>query len=95
MVKANDLIKEQKKRKEIKIESFKKVFQTIEKKIILASASEFYYLWYEVPEFILGLPTYKLSECVKYSQDKLEADNFKCTFYEPNILLITWFPENE
>ena len=32
MVKANDLIKEQKKRKEIKIESFKKVFQTIEKK---------------------------------------------------------------
>ena len=26
---------------------------------------------------------------------ELEADNFKCTFYEPNILLITWFPENE
>ena len=65
MVNANDLIKEQQKREEIKIVTFEKIYKTIEKKIILASASNYYYVWYEVPEFILGLPTYDLIQPFK------------------------------
>ena len=48
MVKANDLINEQQKREKIKIETFKKVFENIEKKIVLASAGNFYYVWYKI-----------------------------------------------
>ena len=44
MVNANDLIKEQQKRDEIKIITFEKVYKTIEKKIILASAGNYYYV---------------------------------------------------
>jgi|UniRef100_A0A6C0ITD5 hypothetical protein len=92
MVNANDLIKEQLKRDEIKKKTFDKVYNTIEKKIILASAASLYYAWYEVPEFILGLPTYKLKECIEYIKNKLEDNAFKCEWHAPNILLIKWFP---
>ena len=93
MVNAEDLIKEQKEREEIKIETFKKVYKTIEKKIILASSSNYYYVWYEVPEFIMGLPTYKLKDCIVYIQQKLKENKFETDLYSPNILLIKWFPK--
>ena len=94
MVNANDLIKEQKEREEIKIQTFKKVYKTIEKKIVLASSSNYYYVWHEVPEFILGLPTYKLKDCIVYIQEKLKENNFESDLYDPNILLIKWFPKD-
>lgn len=94
MVNADDLIKEQKEREEIKIETFKKVYKTIEKKIILASSSNYYYVWYEVPEFIMGLPTYKLKDCIVYIQQKLKENKFETDLYSPNILLIKWFPKD-
>ena len=93
MVKANDLVKEQQKREKIKIETFKKVYKTVEKKIILASASDFYHVWYEVPEFILGLPTYNLKECIEYIEERLAENQFESESYQPNILLIKWFPK--
>ncbi len=92
MVNANDLIKEQLKRGEIKKKTFDKVYNNIEKKIILASAANLYYVWHEVPEFILGLPTYKLKDCIKYIEKKLTDNDFKCECHAPNILLIKWFP---
>lgn len=94
MVNADDLIREQKEREEIKIETFKKVYKTIEKKIILASSSNYYYVWYEVPEFIMGLPTYKLKDCIVYIQQKLKENKFETDLYSPNILLIKWFPKD-
>ncbi len=93
MVKANDLIIEQQKREKIKIETFKKVYSTIEKKIVLASASNYYYVWYEVPEFILGLPTYNLSDCIEYVKKRLAENQFEYSIYDPNIILIKWFPK--
>ena len=94
MVNANDLIKQQKEREEIKIVTFEKVYKTIEKKIILASASNFYYVWHEVPEFILGLPTYNLKDCIRFVKQKLNENKFECDWYTPNILLIKWFPKD-
>ena len=93
MVNAEDLIKEQKKREEKKIITFEKIYKIIEKKIVLASASDFYYVWYEVPEFILGLPTYDLKGCMDFVTKKLKDNNFECDIYIPNILLIKWFPK--
>ena len=94
MVNANDLIKEQQKRDEIKVVTFDKVYKTIEKKIVLASASNYYYVWHEVPEFILGLPTYKLKDCIKHVKKRLKENDFECDWYTPNILLIKWFPKD-
>jgi hypothetical protein len=93
MVKADSLIKEQKKRDIIKTETFDKILKKIEKKIIFASSGNYYYTWYSIPEFIVGLPLYSLKDCMIYIKKKLENDGFEVELYEPNILLIKWFPK--
>jgi hypothetical protein len=62
MVKADKLIKEQKKREDKKKETFSKILEKVEKKIILASSANYYFTWYSIPEFIIGLPLYSLKE---------------------------------
>ena len=93
MVNADELIKKQKLKEEKKVITFEKIYKIVEKKIILASSSDNYYVWYEVPEFILGLPTYNLSGCIEFVTKKLKENNFECDLYSPNILLIKWFPK--
>lgn len=95
MVKADKLIKEQKERDDRKKYTFDKIFMKIEKKIVLASSANFYYTWYQIPEFILGLPLYSLKECKEYIESKLNKDGFETEFFEPNYLLIKWFPKEK
>ena len=92
MVLAQDLINNQKEKNKIKYKTFAKIYQNIEKKIILASASNFYYTWYLIPEFIIGLPLYNLNDCIKNIKNQLKENGFKIEKFESNIILITWFP---
>lgn len=93
MVKADELIKQQKERKKLKKKTFSKILNLVEKRIQMSSNSNNYYTWYEIPELILGLPIYNLNECKKYLIKKLEKNGFKTESYEPNLILITWFPD--
>ena len=95
MVKANILIKEQKVRDERKKITFDKIFLLIEKKIVLASAANNYYCWYLIPALIIGLPMYSLKDCKEYIEIKIKNDGFETEFFDPNILLIKWFPKDE
>ena len=47
MVKAQDLIDKQKERDKIKYKTFAQIYKKIDKKITIASASNFYYIYYE------------------------------------------------
>lgn len=95
MVKADKLVKEQKERDDRKKITFNKIFLTIEKKIILRSAANDYHCWYSIPEFIIGLPMYSLKECKEYIENNLKKNGFKIEFFEPNIILVTWFGEEK
>lgn len=90
MVKAYELIKQQKEREERRNLTYDKIYTLIEKKIILASSGNYYHTWYLVPEFLVGLPIYSIDECQKYIQNKLKNDGFETEFYHPNILFIKW-----
>jgi hypothetical protein len=92
MVKAQDLINKQKEREKNKYKTFAKIYQNIEKKITMASAANHYYIWCEIPEFVIGLPLYKFKECMSAIVKQLNDNGFKTEEYEPNILLISWFP---
>ena len=92
MVKAQELIIIQKEREKKKFITFEKIHSNIETKIVKASASNFYYIWYEIPQYIIGFPLYNYTECLEYIIEKLKKDDFKIEKYEPNILLISWFP---
>lgn len=95
MVRAKDLLKIQKKREKQKIELYKKVHQKVEKKIVLSSNTNYYECWYSVPEFIMGMPLYKLKNCIKFIVKKLEKDGFKVQVFDPNLLYISWKEEEE
>jgi hypothetical protein len=95
MVKADKLIKEQKDRENKKKETFQKILDKIEKKIVLASAADYYHTWYSIPEFIIGLPLYSINECKNYIEKNVKKNGFESEFFEPNILLIKWFPKEK
>ncbi len=92
MVKANDLIKRQEDKENKKYITFAKIYNNIEKKIIKASERNLYYTYYQVPQFLIGFPTYSLKECYSYIDNKLKIDGFKTEEYLDNIILISWFP---
>ena len=94
MVKAHDLINNQKNRENIKYKTFEKIFSNIEKKIIKASSTNFYYVWYEIPQYIIGAQLYNYKECIEFINNKLINNDFKTEVYEPSILLISWFPNS-
>ena len=75
-----------------KNKTFEKILQKIEKKILLASSADFYMTYYQVPEFIIGLPVYKLNDCIDYIIKRLKTNGFTIEKYEPNILIISWLP---
>ena len=91
MVKAQDLINAQHERDKIKFKTFNKIFQNIEKKIVLASSSNFFHVWYEFPEFVIGFPMYKMKECKKYVIKLLQNNGFTIEEFKPNIISIEWF----
>lgn len=93
MIKASDLILKQEERKNIKYKTFNKIYKLVEKKIVLASSTDFYYIWYEIPEFLIGYPLYNYKECIRCVKGRLEENDFLVEEYEPNILLISWFPK--
>lgn len=95
MVKAQDLISAQKEREKIKYKTFTQVYKKIEKKISIASASNYYYIYYTIPEFIIGLPLYNCKECITVVSKQLSENGFEITLYDPNILLISWFPKSD
>ncbi len=95
MVKADELIKQQKEREERKKDTFDKIYVHIEKKIITASAGDYYYTWYQIPEFLVGLPMYSVDECQKYIQKKLQTNGFETEFFEPNLIHIKWYPKKK
>jgi hypothetical protein len=93
MVKAQDLIKTQKEREKIKYKTFSKIYSNIEKKITIASSSNFYYVWYEIPEFIIGFPLYNVAECKTVVVKQLKDNGFNIEEFDNNIILVTWFPK--
>jgi hypothetical protein len=95
MINANYLNKIQEQREQEKNKIYDKIYELIEKKIILASSCNYYYIIYEVPEFYIGLPLYSLNKCCEYIKNKLILNSFCYDFYEPNIILISWEQNNK
>ena len=77
MVNANELIKQQKEREKKRITTYDKIYTNIEKKIIIASSTDSNYLWYEIPEYVMGFPFYKLDDCRVYITNKLKLNSFE------------------
>jgi len=92
MVKATELVKRQKEKENKKFITFNKIYSNIEKKITKASDRNLYSTFYQIPQILIGFPSYSINECYSYIDNKLKNDGFKTEEYLDNIILISWKP---
>ncbi len=69
---------------------FRRILDKIHARIKLASKKCISYLFYKIPDFVLGIPAYKIEECSSYISDKLEKNGFVVMFTPPNLFYISW-----
>ena len=48
------------------------------------------YLFFIVPEFVIGVPRYNVTHCTQYIIEKLEKNDFVVKYTHPNMLFISW-----
>ena len=92
MIKASDLVKEQHDKDKRKLDTYNKIYIKVEQKIKSVSSSNNYFTLYEVPQLILGIPLYDITETCLYISKKLKKNGFNVEYYKPNKLLIIWLP---
>ena len=88
-----DELFERKQQFELKeLSLFKKILNQIHTKIKLASRLKIkdQFLWFIVPEVIMGFPRYEQSICIAFLMDKLKDNDFLVNYYHPNLLYIFW-----
>ena len=90
MIDANKLRKEKKRRDELKYKAFDNILKIINKKIIIANHGNSSQVIFQVPQLLLGYPTYKLNECIEYIMTKIKEKNYDIIIYNPNIIVISW-----
>ena len=85
-----DIHNEINRKKEVRTKSYKKVLEVCENKIRTASEKELFKIYIDVPEFIIGLPIYDISDCIKYITANLEKNGFLVQYYFPKTLYVSW-----
>ena len=48
------------------------------------------YCFFQIPEFIIGVPLYNVSDLKNYLITSLKKDKFTLIYVEPNWLFISW-----
>jgi hypothetical protein len=85
-----DLHDEINRKKEVREKVYEKILEICYNKIRSASKKEMYKVYFDVPEFVIGLPVYKLNDCIQYVMNNLRSNNFIVEYYFPKILYISW-----
>ena len=53
------------------------------------------FCFFQIPEFIIGVPLYNIDDLKKYLIDSLQKDGFQLIYIDPNWLFITWELKNK
>jgi hypothetical protein len=82
------------RKKEIRISVFQSILVKCHTKITEAAKNELYLCHYHVPEYVMGLPLYNISDCTKYIMTQLQENGFTVEHVYHKCLIISWFPTN-
>lgn len=86
------LFEKREKRDKARLRAYNQLLEQIQHRIFTTSQlpGNPSYLIYNVPPFILGLPSMDLKDCVVYLVYQLRANGFEIRFTYPNMLYISW-----
>ena len=69
---------------------FDDVLKKVHNRIKYNARIEKTFCFFQIPEFIIGVPLYNIEDLKKYIMNSLEKDGFKLIYIDPNWLFITW-----
>ena len=74
-----------------RMELYDDVLKKCHSRIKYNSNLERTYCFFQIPEFIIGVPLYNINDMKTYIINSLENNGFQLLYIEPNWLFITWF----
>ena len=97
MININELFNDKSKKDKHKEEIYDNVLKQCHKKILRSAKLNPYNncCFYIIPKFIYGIPLYNLNKCINYLVINLSKNGFKINYTHPNLLIISWFKEEE
>tara|TARA_B100000787_G_scaffold155976_1_gene131802 strand:- start:583 stop:1005 length:423 start_codon:yes stop_codon:yes gene_type:complete len=86
----NTLFEEADKKVLNRMKMFDDILVQIHNKMKIHSKNKWFYCTYQIPEFLIGKPLYKVNDLIKYLIDSLKRDKFDVMYIHPNFLFISW-----
>lgn len=88
----DDLYERKNQINDIKLKHFNKILNRAHTKIKQTSRlrSSDQFVFFLVPEFLIGVPTYDTASCIAYIMNKLQENGFYIKYTHPNLLFISW-----
>jgi len=80
-------------KKASKVNHFEHVLTKCHSKIKLAAQNNHFACFFEVPEFVIGLPLFNVTECITYIINALKDNGFVVKYLYPKTVYITWDPK--
>lgn len=91
----DEIRKLNRKRKELRKEAYRKVFQLCLHKIKLVAKTGFEHLYFELPLVVSGYPYYDINECIEYISKKLTNLELRHRLMDKNHIYIEWKDESD
>lgn len=90
MLTVDDLSRSETKRQETKKEMYKKIYETLSKKIKHASSLHRHDVFVTVPSFVFGYPAFDIQKATEYMRRQFQRGGFDCEAVDTNTLHISW-----
>lgn len=77
---------------QLRLSVYNKILKRIHQRIKYTSRQKYneQFLFYIVPEFMIGVPRYDVTHCTIYVMQKLQDNGFNVKYTHPNMLFISW-----
>ena len=89
-LKVSDLFETSNKKNLMRLEIYDDVLVKCHRRIKYNSTLERTYCFYQIPEFIIGVPLYNVEEMRIYIINSLKKDGLQIMYIDPNWLFISW-----
>ena len=86
----NSLFEEMDQKVLNRLKMFDDILVQIHNKIKYQSKNKTFFCTFNIPEFLIGKPLYKVEDLRKYLIDSLKRDKFDVLYVHPNFLFISW-----
>lgn len=89
----DDLFEKKRELDDSKLTLYNKILNRIHNKIKITSRQskgKEQFLWYIIPEMMIGVSRYNVEECTGYILRKLRENDFVVRYTHPNLIFISW-----